>query len=133
LLIRQPQRLLLTDLRCLPRLEARPVDHTRFECREIDLGDRRLLVLKSGYSFADAKGTEPVYNPSESNGPFAGGGYPYQDNSRMKGQAFFFELEGRGKTGDLGDVDSTQLYPTVCRLLDLKANSAVTAQALDVD
>lgn len=95
------------------------------------IGDR-ILVLKAGYAFADAKGSEPVYSPSETSGPFSFGGYPVRDSSRMKGQAFFFELQGGGRSGDLGDVSAAQLYPTVCDLLGLEPSPSVTAKALDV-
>jgi hypothetical protein len=96
------------------------------------LGDR-LLILKGGYAFADAKGSEPVYNPSETSGPFSFGGYPVHDSSRMKGQVFLFELNGHGKTGDLGEIEGAQFYPTVCEILELKGTSAVTAKPLSVN
>jgi hypothetical protein len=96
------------------------------------LGDR-LLVLKGGYGFADAKGSEPVYNPSETSSPLSFGGYPVRDSSRMKGQAFVFELNGGGQSGALGDVEQAQFYATVCELLKLEGTSAVTAKALSVE
>ncbi len=96
------------------------------------LGDR-LLILKGGYAFADAKGSEPVYSPSETSGPFSFGGYPVKESSRMKGQAFIFELEGGGRAADLGQVFPTQLYPTVCKLLGITGSEGVTAEALNVE
>jgi hypothetical protein len=96
------------------------------------LGDR-LLILKSGYAFSEAKGSEPVYSPSETGGPFSFGGYPAKESSRMKGQAFFFELGGGGRAADLGQVFAAQLYPTVCKLLGITGNEGVTATALNVD
>jgi len=96
------------------------------------LGDR-VLVLKGGYSFTETEGSEPVFAPSETGGPFSNGGYPYQDSSRMKGQAFFFRLDGSGRSGDLGDVEAARLYPTVCKLLGLKGSPAVTVPALEID
>ncbi|MBU6301309.1 MAG: alkaline phosphatase family protein [Verrucomicrobia bacterium] len=96
------------------------------------LGDR-LLVLKGGYAFSEAKGSEPVYSPSETSGPFSFGGYPVKESSRMKGQAFIFELGGGGRAADLGQVFPAQLYPTVCNLLGIKGNDGVTAEPLNVN
>lgn len=97
-------------------------------------GDR-VLVLKSGYSFTDKTGSEPVFDPSETGGPFAGCGYLAADQSRMLGQAFFSTIEGAtGKTSNsLGSIDSPQLYATVCRLLGIKPADGVVASSLYLD
>ncbi|MEM7013226.1 MAG: nucleotide pyrophosphatase/phosphodiesterase family protein [Verrucomicrobiota bacterium] len=85
------------------------------------LGDR-LLLLKPPYAFHTEKGSEGVYAPAETAGPFAASGYWVNDSSRMKGQMFAFSLTGGGGySSDLGDVRATQVYPSVLQLLGLSA------------
>ncbi|MEM7013530.1 MAG: nucleotide pyrophosphatase/phosphodiesterase family protein, partial [Verrucomicrobiota bacterium] len=83
------------------------------------LGDR-LLLLKPPYAFHTEKGSEAVYAPAETGGPFAASGYWVNDSSRMKGQMFAFSLTGGGSfSDDLGEVRATQIYPSVCQLLGI--------------
>tara|TARA_R110002096_G_scaffold16106_33_gene55239 strand:+ start:5850 stop:7268 length:1419 start_codon:yes stop_codon:yes gene_type:complete len=95
-------------------------------------GDR-FLVLKPGYSFTTAVGTEPVFDPSEAGGPYASSGYAVSDSSRMKGQTFMFRLDGGGYGSSLGEINGTQLHSTICKLLKIEPAGGADAQALDVD
>ncbi len=94
-------------------------------------GDR-FLVLKPGYAFTTETGSEPVFDPSEAGGPFAASGYAVSDSSRMKGQAFFFRLDGGGGS-DLGEIQGTQLHSTICSLLKIQPAEGAEAKALDVE
>ena len=98
------------------------------------LGDR-LLLLKPPYAFHLEKGSEAVFAPAETSGPFAASGYWVNDSSRMKGQMFAFSLTGGGgSSGDLGEVDARQIYPSVCKLLGITAPSDLAnSDALDID
>ncbi|MFT5467473.1 MAG: hypothetical protein ACI8UO_002577 [Verrucomicrobiales bacterium] len=98
------------------------------------LGDR-LLLLKPPYAFHTESGSEGVYAPAETGGPFAASGYWVNDSSRMKGQMFSFGLAGGGGfSGDLGEVSGTQLYPSVCKLLGVEVTSdLVESNVLDLE
>lgn len=97
------------------------------------IGDR-LLLLKPPYAFHTEKGSEAVYAPAETGGPFAASGYWVNDSARMLGQMFSFELGGGGYGSDLGDVDATRLHASVCKVLKIEpASDLVNAEALDLD
>lgn len=96
------------------------------------IGDR-FLMLKSGYAFTDKTGSEPVFDPSETSGPFCGSGYLAADQARMLGQAFFSTLDGKSKGSSLGAVDCMDLNATVCRLLDIETAKGVMARPLLMD
>lgn len=87
------------------------------------IGDR-LLLLKPPYAFHTEKGSEAVYAPAETGGPFAASGYWVNDSSRMRGQMFAFSITGGGGySSDIGDMNATQLYPSVCQLLGIEPAS----------
>ncbi|MEO0448171.1 MAG: hypothetical protein AAF191_19055, partial [Verrucomicrobiota bacterium] len=94
-------------------------------------GDR-FLVLKSGYAFSDQKGSEPVFNPSETGGPFATCGFSVANQSRMYGQAFFSQLDG-GYGSDLGEIEGRQLHATVCSLLGIEPAAGVEAKPISLE
>ncbi len=93
----------------------------------------RFLVLKPGYAFSMEKGSEPVFDPSEAGGPFAAAGYAVSDSSRMKGQCFFFRLDGSGFGSGMGEIQGTQLHATVCKVLKIQPAEGAEAKALDVE
>jgi len=95
-----------------------------------EIGDR-VLVLKAGYALTDKTGTEAVFDPGETAGPFACSGFQVVDSSRMQSQAVFFKLTNDSGSGsDLGDVKPTQLHATVCELLDIKPADGADTNAL---
>ncbi len=99
------------------------------------IGDR-VLVAKSGFAFTEAKPDdgEPVFEPSAGPGFFGSWGYPVEDSSRMNGQGIVWGFpNGSPASGDLGEVSSLQLHPTVCKLLGIEASKDAAAEALPVN
>jgi hypothetical protein len=97
------------------------------------IGDR-VLVLKSGFAFTEATADEPVFEPSAGPGFFGSWGYPVEDSSRMNGQAIIWGFPNAPPaTGDLGEVLSTRLHPTVCKLLGIEPSKDATEEALPVN
>jgi hypothetical protein len=93
------------------------------------IGDR-VIVLKRGYGFTDAVGSEPVFDPAEGEGFFASYGYPVEDSSRMKGQLMIWSPNGTSPVSSLDEPDTTQLHPTVCKILGIEPAEGVTAASL---
>lgn len=88
-------------------------------------GDR-VLILKTGYAFADEKAAEPVFDPSEGPGFFGAFGYPVEESIRMSGQIY---LAGYPKSpaGTFDVVGQLMFHATVCKLLGIQpAPGAVT-------
>lgn len=96
------------------------------------VGDR-LLVLKPGYAFTEKKGSEAVFPPAETSGPFSTSGFFVQDQTRMKGQAIIYEMGGGGSGSTLGEIDSTVLHATVANLLGIQPAEGANSNALKVD
>jgi len=95
------------------------------------VGDR-LLVLKPGYAFSTEKGSEAVYGPAETGGPYSISGFAVQDQTRMKGQVFAFELGG-GSGSDLGEIEATQFHATVAKLLEIEPAEGADSKALSIN
>lgn len=97
------------------------------------VGDR-VLVLKSGFAFTDATSDEPVFEPSAGPGLFGSWGYPVEDSLRMKGQIILWGFpNGSPASGDLGEVNTLQFNPTVCKLLGIEPTKDAVAEALSVN
>lgn len=97
------------------------------------VGDR-VLVLKSGFAFTEATAEEAVFEPSAGPGLFGCWGYPVEDSLRMKGQAIIWGFpNGAPASGDLGEINSMQFYPTVCKLLGIEPSKDATEGALPVN
>ena len=98
------------------------------------IGDR-VLVAKSGFAFTETKSDdgESVFEPSSGPGLFGSWGYPVEDSSRMNGQGIIWGFPKAAATGDLGEVSSLQLHPTVCKLLGIEASKEAAAEALSVN
>lgn len=89
-------------------------------------GDR-VLVLKTGYAFADHMAAEPVYDPSEGPGFFGGFGYPVEESIRMSGQVFMAGFPKSPLSGALDEIGQLSFHATVCKLLGIEpAPGAVT-------
>lgn len=88
-------------------------------------GDR-VLVLKTGYSFADQKAAEPVFDPTEGPGFFGAFGYPVEESIRMSGQIFLAGFPN-SPAGTFDTVGQLMFHATVCKLLGIQpAPGAVT-------
>jgi hypothetical protein len=88
-------------------------------------GDR-VLVLKTGYSFADQKAAEPVFDPTEGPGFFGAFGYPVEESIRMSGQIFLAGFPN-SPAGTFDVVGQLMFHATVCKLLGIQpAPGAVT-------
>ena len=89
-------------------------------------GDR-VLVLKTGYAFADQKGAEPIFDPGDGPGFFGGFGYPVEESIRMSGQVFLAGYPNSPLSGTLDEVGQTFFHATVCKMLGIQpAPGAVT-------
>ena len=53
----------------------------------------------------------------------------------MRGQMFAFSITGGGGySNDIGDMNATQLYPSVCKLLGVEPSSDLAdSEAIDFD
>ncbi|MBU6180118.1 MAG: hypothetical protein KGR69_10665, partial [Verrucomicrobia bacterium] len=88
-------------------------------------GDR-VLVLKTGYSFADQKAAEPVFDPTEGPGFFGAFGYPVEESIRMSGQIFLAGFPN-SPAGTFDVVGQLMFHATACKLLGIQpAPGAVT-------
>lgn len=92
-------------------------------------GDR-IIVLKRGYGFTDATGSEPVFDPAEGEGFFASFGYPVEESSRMQGHMMIWSPNGDAPISALDAPDFSQLHPTVCKFLGIEPAEGVTAKSL---
>lgn len=89
-------------------------------------GDR-VLVLKTGYAFADTKASEPVFDPTEGPGFFGSFGYPVEESIRMSGQMFIAGYPNSPLSGTLDEVGQLTFHATVCKILGIEpAPGAVT-------
>lgn len=93
------------------------------------IGDR-VVVLKRGYGFTDAVGSEPVFDPAEGEGFFASYGYPVEDSSRMQGQMMIWSPNGDSPVSSLDAPTTLQLHPTVCKILGIEPAEGVTGTSL---
>jgi len=89
-------------------------------------GDR-VLVLKTGYAFADNKAAEPVFDPTEGPGFFGAFGYPVEESVRMSGQIFLAGYPKSPLSGTLDEVGQLSFHATICKILGIQpAPGAVT-------
>ena len=89
-------------------------------------GDR-VLVLKTGYAFADNKAAEPVFDPTEGPGFFGAFGYPVEESVRMSGQIFLAGYPKSPLSGALDEVGQLSFHATICKILGIQpAPGAVT-------
>lgn len=95
-------------------------------------GDR-VLVLKTGYAFADAKAAEPVYDPTEGPGYFGGFGYPVEESIRMSGQFIIAGYPDSPATGSLDEIGQLSFHATVCKMLGIDPAEGAVTDTLPVD
>ncbi|HRQ87767.1 MAG TPA: alkaline phosphatase family protein [Bacteroidia bacterium] len=92
-------------------------------------GDR-VLVLKTGYSFADQKASEPVFAPSEGPGYSGAFGYPVEESIRMSGQIFIAGFPNSPVSGALDEVKQPTFHATVCKLLGIEPAPGAATETL---
>ncbi len=92
-------------------------------------GDR-VLVLKTGYAFADQKAAEPVFDPTEGPGFFGAFGYPVEESIRMSGQVFLAGYPNSPLSGTLAEVKQLSFHATVCKLLGIQPAEGAFAETL---
>jgi len=94
-------------------------------------GDR-VLVLKTGYGFADQKAAEPVFDPGEGPGFFGGFGYPVEESVRMSGQAFLAGYPNSPLSGTLDEIGQLSFHATVCKMLGIQPAAGAVTDTLPV-
>lgn len=92
-------------------------------------GDR-VLVLKTGYSFVDQTGDEPIFEPSVGSKFFGGYGYPVEESVRMSGQIFLAGFPKAIPTDNLDVATQVTFHATVCKLLGIQPAEGATADTL---
>lgn len=95
-------------------------------------GDR-VLVLKTGYAFADVKASEPVFDPTEGPGFFGAFGYPVEESVRMSGQIFMAGYPKSPLSGTLDEVGQLSFHATVCKLLGIQPAAGAVTDTLPVN
>lgn len=95
-------------------------------------GDR-ILVLKTGYAFADVKASEPVFDPTEGPGFFGAFGYPVEESVRMSGQIFMAGYPKSPLSGTLDEVGQLSFHATVCKLLGIQPAAGAVTDTLPVN
>jgi len=95
-------------------------------------GDR-VLVLKTGYAFADEKAEEPVFDPGDGPGFFGGFGYPVEESIRMSGQIFLAGYPNSPLSGSLDVVGQLSFHATVCKMLGIEPAPGAATETLPVN
>ena len=94
-------------------------------------GDR-VLVLKTGYAFADQKAAEPIFDPGDGPGFFGGFGYPVEESIRMSGQLFIAGYPNSPLSGPLDEVGQLSFHATVCKMLGIQPATGAATDTLPV-
>ncbi|NLT69365.1 MAG: alkaline phosphatase family protein [Verrucomicrobiaceae bacterium] len=94
-------------------------------------GDR-ILVLKTGYAFADHKADEPIFDPADGPGFFGGFGYPVGESIRMSGQIFLAGYPQSPLSGALDEIGQLAFHATVCKLLGIEPAAGAATETLPV-
>lgn len=94
-------------------------------------GDR-ILVLKTGYAFADEKADEPVFDPGDGPGFFGGFGYPVEESIRMSGQIFLAGYPNSPLSGTLDEIGQLSFHATVCKMLGIEPAAGAATETLPV-
>ncbi|MDF1655963.1 MAG: alkaline phosphatase family protein [Verrucomicrobiales bacterium] len=94
-------------------------------------GDR-VLILKTGYAFAEEKSEEPVFDPSEGPGFFGAYGYPVEESIRMSGQVVIAGYPNSPLNSELDEISQLSFHATVCKLLGIDPAEGAGSETLDV-
>ncbi len=92
-------------------------------------GDR-VLVLKTGYAFTDAKSDEPVFDPAAGPGFFGGYGYPVEESIRMSGQVILAGLPNSPLSGELDEITQLTFHATVAKMLGIEPAEGASTETL---
>lgn len=92
-------------------------------------GDR-VLVLKTGYAFADQTAAEPIFDPGEGPGFFGGFGYPVEESVRMSGQLFLAGYPNSPLSGALAEISQLPFHATVCKMLGIEPAPGASTETL---
>tara|TARA_R110000850_G_scaffold102678_8_gene212173 strand:- start:483 stop:1661 length:1179 start_codon:yes stop_codon:yes gene_type:complete len=95
-------------------------------------GDR-ILVLKTGYAFAEEKADEPVFDPSDGPGLYGGFGYPVEESIRMSGQVLLAGFPNSPTKGGMDEISQLTFHATVCKLLDIEPAEGASTETLPVE
>ncbi len=95
------------------------------------IGDR-VLVLKEGFAFSDMTAEEPVFDPSDGPGFYAGYGYPWEDSIRMSGQVIAWGYPQQVGYGDLGEIDQTGFHAAVAEMLGIKRSEKASDKPVSI-
>lgn len=95
-------------------------------------GDR-VLVLKTGYAFADQKAEEPIFDPGDGPNFFGGFGYPVEESVRMSGQVFLAGYPNSPLSGTLDEVGQLSFHATVCKMLGIQPAAGAVTDTLPVN
>ncbi len=94
-------------------------------------GDR-ILVLKTGYAFADHKADEPIFDPADGPGFFGGFGYPVGESIRMSGQILLAGYPQSPLSGALDEIGQLAFHATVCKMLGIEPAAGAATETLPV-
>ena len=95
-------------------------------------GDR-VLVLKTGYAFADQKAEEPIFDPGDGPNFFGGFGYPVEESVRMSGQVFLAGYPNSPLSATLDEVGQLSFHATVCKMLGIQPAAGAVTDTLPVN
>lgn len=95
-------------------------------------GDR-VLVLKTGYAFAEETSDEPVFDPVEGPGYFGSYGYPVEESIRMSGQVILGGIPNSPLNSELDEISQLTFHATVCKILGIEPAEGAGTETLDVN
>ena len=92
-----------------------------------------VLVLKTGYAFADQKAEEPIFDPGDGPNFFGGFGYQVEESVRMSGQVFLAGYPNSPLSGTLDEVGQLSFHATVCKMLGIQPAAGAVTDTLPVN
>ena len=90
-----------------------------------------VLILAKGYTFGKLQ-AEPVMDVAEVDGPRGMHGYPIGDDPEMYGPLILWRYPDALGGKDLGEVDWSQIHPTVTKLLGIQPSAAAQGRPIDL-
>ncbi len=90
-----------------------------------------VLVLAKEYTFGKFQ-AEPVMDVAEVDGPRGMHGYPIGDDPEMYGPLILWRYPDALGGKEMGEVDWSQIHPTVARLLGIQPSAAAHGKPIDL-
>ncbi len=90
-----------------------------------------VIVLAKGYTFGKLQ-AEAIMDTAQVDGPQGMHGYPVCDDPEMYGPLILWRYPDLIGGKDLGEVDWSQLHPTVAKLLGIQPAAGATGHAMDL-